>query len=155
MVTVAHPSFFLLCWLLRTASSAFPEEPGPLNFIPTEGIDLLTFSPSSRLLPCVPLSEVVMCEVWGRALTGRVLNRGRAWRRPRVMVWALAVKHMNLSREGCWLVSRPGGVGLRWGMRTEWRTLAFMTFSHTQSDPQETQLLTHSDFESPYQLGSL
>ncbi|XP_071400455.1 semaphorin-6B-like, partial [Centroberyx affinis] len=36
MATVAPPSFFLLCWLLRTASSAFPEEPGPLNFIPTE-----------------------------------------------------------------------------------------------------------------------
>ncbi|KAI3368290.1 hypothetical protein L3Q82_008002 [Scortum barcoo] len=36
MVTVGPPSFFLLCWLLRTASSAFPEEPGPLNFIPTE-----------------------------------------------------------------------------------------------------------------------
>lgn len=74
MTTVARPSFFLLCWLLRTASSAFPEEPGPLNFIPTEGIDLLTFSPSSHLLPCVPRSQVVMCEVWGRALTGRVLS---------------------------------------------------------------------------------
>ncbi|TNM87321.1 hypothetical protein fugu_005542 [Takifugu bimaculatus] len=30
------PSFLLLVWLLRTAISAFPEEPGPLNFIPTE-----------------------------------------------------------------------------------------------------------------------
>lgn len=39
MATVAPP-FFLLCWLLQTASSAFPEEPGPLNFIPTEGTDL-------------------------------------------------------------------------------------------------------------------
>ncbi|KAG7235701.1 hypothetical protein INR49_002331 [Caranx melampygus] len=36
MATMAPPSFFLLCWLLQTASSAFPEEPGPLNFIPTE-----------------------------------------------------------------------------------------------------------------------
>uniref|UniRef100_A0AAQ5XV66 Sema domain-containing protein n=1 Tax=Amphiprion ocellaris TaxID=80972 RepID=A0AAQ5XV66_AMPOC len=36
MAAVARPSFFLLCWLLRTASPAFPEEPGPLNFIPTE-----------------------------------------------------------------------------------------------------------------------
>ncbi|XP_047443216.1 semaphorin-6B [Mugil cephalus] len=36
MAAVALPSFFLLCWLLRTASPAFPEEPGPLNFIPTE-----------------------------------------------------------------------------------------------------------------------
>ncbi|KAM4629269.1 semaphorin-6B-like [Polymixia lowei] len=36
MATVAPPSFFLLCWLLRMTSSAFPEEPGPLNFIPTE-----------------------------------------------------------------------------------------------------------------------
>ncbi|KAF3691023.1 Semaphorin-6B Semaphorin-Z [Channa argus] len=36
MATTAPPSFFLLCWVLRTASSAFPEEPGPLNFIPTE-----------------------------------------------------------------------------------------------------------------------
>ncbi|TNN69187.1 Semaphorin-6B [Liparis tanakae] len=35
MATVAPP-FFLLCWLLRAASTAFPEEPGPLNFIPTE-----------------------------------------------------------------------------------------------------------------------
>ncbi|CAB1455031.1 unnamed protein product, partial [Pleuronectes platessa] len=33
---MAPPSFFLLCWLLRMASPAFPEEPGPLNFIPTE-----------------------------------------------------------------------------------------------------------------------
>ncbi|KAM3875976.1 semaphorin-6B [Diretmus argenteus] len=36
MATVAPPSFFLLWWLLQLASSAFPEEPGPLNFIPTE-----------------------------------------------------------------------------------------------------------------------
>ncbi|XP_014025127.1 semaphorin-6B isoform X3 [Salmo salar] len=35
MVTLAPP-FFLLFWLLRLASAAFPEEPGPLNFIPTE-----------------------------------------------------------------------------------------------------------------------
>ncbi|KAK6309077.1 hypothetical protein J4Q44_G00205400 [Coregonus suidteri] len=35
MVTLAPP-FFLLFWLLRLASTAFPEEPGPLNFIPTE-----------------------------------------------------------------------------------------------------------------------
>ncbi|XP_056270272.1 semaphorin-6B isoform X2 [Pseudoliparis swirei] len=35
MATVAPP-FFLLCWLLRAASTAFPEELGPLNFIPTE-----------------------------------------------------------------------------------------------------------------------
>ncbi|XP_061634602.1 semaphorin-6B-like isoform X3 [Phyllopteryx taeniolatus] len=36
MATAAPPSLFMLCWLLRTACSAFPEEPGPLNFIPTE-----------------------------------------------------------------------------------------------------------------------
>lgn len=42
MATVAPP-FFLLCWLLRAASTAFPEELGPLNFIPTEGTDLPTF----------------------------------------------------------------------------------------------------------------
>lgn len=35
MATVAPP-FFLLCWLLHAVSSAFPEEPGPLNYIPTE-----------------------------------------------------------------------------------------------------------------------
>ncbi|KAJ7993010.1 hypothetical protein DPEC_G00268010 [Dallia pectoralis] len=35
MATLAPP-FFLLFWLLRLASTAFPEEPGPLNFIPTE-----------------------------------------------------------------------------------------------------------------------
>ncbi|XP_062416562.1 semaphorin-6B [Pungitius pungitius] len=35
-MATAAPPFFLLCWLLRTASSAFPEESGPLNFIPTE-----------------------------------------------------------------------------------------------------------------------
>ncbi|KAL1022950.1 hypothetical protein UPYG_G00034620 [Umbra pygmaea] len=35
MATFAPP-FFLLFWLLRLASTAFPEEPGPLNFIPTE-----------------------------------------------------------------------------------------------------------------------
>ncbi|KAK1896760.1 Semaphorin-6B [Dissostichus eleginoides] len=35
MATVAPP-FFLLCWLLQAVSSAFPEEPGPLNYIPTE-----------------------------------------------------------------------------------------------------------------------
>ncbi|KAF3834915.1 hypothetical protein F7725_027473 [Dissostichus mawsoni] len=35
MTTVAPP-FFLLCWLLQAVSSAFPEEPGPLNYIPTE-----------------------------------------------------------------------------------------------------------------------
>uniref|UniRef100_A0A3B5LQF7 Sema domain, transmembrane domain (TM), and cytoplasmic domain, (semaphorin) 6Bb n=1 Tax=Xiphophorus couchianus TaxID=32473 RepID=A0A3B5LQF7_9TELE len=32
---ISH-SLFLMCWILRTASLAFPEEPGPLNFIPTE-----------------------------------------------------------------------------------------------------------------------
>uniref|UniRef100_A0A4W5MSD6 Sema domain, transmembrane domain (TM), and cytoplasmic domain, (semaphorin) 6Bb n=1 Tax=Hucho hucho TaxID=62062 RepID=A0A4W5MSD6_9TELE len=35
MSTLAPP-FFLLFWLLRLASTAFPEEPGPLNFISTE-----------------------------------------------------------------------------------------------------------------------
>lgn len=42
MATVAPP-FFLLCWLLHAVSSAFPEEPGPLNYIPTEGIELADF----------------------------------------------------------------------------------------------------------------
>lgn len=44
------------------------------------------------------------------------------------------------------------------GMRLECRTgllWGFLTFPHTYSDPQETQLLLLSDFESPYQLGSL
>lgn len=41
---MAPPFFFLLCWLLRTAISGFPEEPGPLNFIPTEGTDPLHLS---------------------------------------------------------------------------------------------------------------
>ncbi|XP_054646161.1 semaphorin-6B isoform X1 [Dunckerocampus dactyliophorus] len=37
MVTAAPPFLFLLlCWLLQIACSAFPEEPGPLNFIPTD-----------------------------------------------------------------------------------------------------------------------
>lgn len=36
MTTLAPPSVFLLCWLLQLARAAFPEEPGPLNFIPTE-----------------------------------------------------------------------------------------------------------------------
>ncbi|XP_030206025.1 semaphorin-6B [Gadus morhua] len=36
MATVAPPYFFLLLWLLRMTCSAFPEEPGPLNFIPTD-----------------------------------------------------------------------------------------------------------------------
>ncbi|TWW57834.1 hypothetical protein D4764_07G0005530 [Takifugu flavidus] len=49
--TMTPPSFLLLVWLLRTAISAFPEEPGPLNFIPTEGDDLLTFT---HALPCIP-----------------------------------------------------------------------------------------------------
>ncbi|KAM9480177.1 semaphorin-6B isoform 6-T6 [Salvelinus alpinus] len=35
MSTLAPP-FFLLFWLLRLASTAFPEEPGPLNFISIE-----------------------------------------------------------------------------------------------------------------------
>ncbi|XP_061833945.1 semaphorin-6B [Nerophis lumbriciformis] len=37
MATAAPPFLFLLlCWLLQAACSAFPEEPGPLNFIPAE-----------------------------------------------------------------------------------------------------------------------
>uniref|UniRef100_A0A3P8UPE6 Semaphorin 6B n=1 Tax=Cynoglossus semilaevis TaxID=244447 RepID=A0A3P8UPE6_CYNSE len=36
MATMATPLFFALFWLLRMSSSAFPEEPGPLNFIPAE-----------------------------------------------------------------------------------------------------------------------
>ncbi|KAK5931063.1 hypothetical protein CgunFtcFv8_027245 [Champsocephalus gunnari] len=35
-MATAAPPFFLLCWLLQAVSSAFPEEPGPLNYIPTE-----------------------------------------------------------------------------------------------------------------------
>lgn len=86
MATVAPPCFFLLCWLLRAASSAFPEEPGPLNFIPTEGTDPLTFSPSSRLLPCLPLT--LRCPN-----THRVLHfRSGWWRRPGVVMWAVKVK---------------------------------------------------------------
>lgn len=52
--TMTPPSFLLLVWLLRTAISAFPEEPGPLNFIPTEGDDLLTFT---HTLACIPLGH--------------------------------------------------------------------------------------------------
>lgn len=44
VTTMTPPCFFLLVWLLRAVISAFPEEPGPLNFIPTEGDDLLTFT---------------------------------------------------------------------------------------------------------------
>lgn len=51
VTTMTPPSFFLLVWLLRTVISAFPEEPGPLNFIPTEGDDLLTFA---HTLACIP-----------------------------------------------------------------------------------------------------
>lgn len=36
MTTVAKP-FIGLFWLLRLVCAVFPEEPGPLNFIPTEG----------------------------------------------------------------------------------------------------------------------
>ncbi|XP_077573377.1 semaphorin-6B [Stigmatopora nigra] len=36
MATPAPPTLLLLGWLLRLAGSAFPEEPGPLNFIPTQ-----------------------------------------------------------------------------------------------------------------------
>uniref|UniRef100_H2MP97 Semaphorin-6B n=2 Tax=Oryzias latipes TaxID=8090 RepID=H2MP97_ORYLA len=36
MAAAAPPHVLVLCWLLRTACLAFPEEPGPLNFIPTE-----------------------------------------------------------------------------------------------------------------------
>ncbi|XP_033821355.1 semaphorin-6B [Periophthalmus magnuspinnatus] len=38
MVTAAPPLrlYLALCWLVRTASTVFPEEPGPLNFIPAE-----------------------------------------------------------------------------------------------------------------------
>lgn len=71
MASMVPPSFFLLCWVLQTTSSAFPEETGPLNFIPTEGIDLPTFF---AFQPPAQLAQVVMCEVWGLALTFRVLN---------------------------------------------------------------------------------
>ncbi|PWA20877.1 hypothetical protein CCH79_00007254 [Gambusia affinis] len=37
---ISH-SLFLMCWILRAASLAFPEEPGPLNFIPTEVAQLV------------------------------------------------------------------------------------------------------------------
>lgn len=154
MATVAPPSFFLLFWVLRTTSSAFPEEPGPLNFIPTEGIDLVTFSPSSRLLPRVLLAHVVMCEVWGLTLMRRVVSRQG--------------EHMEEGHGvGCggqtgshtkgvdWCPGQ-GGFGLHSGMRADCRKgLSHSWLSHTHSGPQETELLTHSDFESPYQHGSL
>lgn len=109
-MTMAPHSFFLLCWLLQTAISAFPEEAGPLNFIPTEGTAPLPFN---HLLPRVPLSQVVMCEVWGRGLTFRVLN------------WGWGAGEGLGSQCGLWqsdrlshtLVSRSGGVSSHSGMR--------------------------------------
>lgn len=70
----------------------------------------------------------------------------------KVMMWAVAVRHALTRR----VLTR---VQIRVALRNETRVsvgaLKFMTFPHTHSDPHETQLLTHSDFESPYQLGSL
>lgn len=50
MAAAAPPHVLVLCWLLRTACLAFPEEPGPLNFIPTEGNDLLAPAPEPPTL---------------------------------------------------------------------------------------------------------
>ncbi|XP_053715533.1 semaphorin-6B [Synchiropus splendidus] len=36
MQSLGPPLLLLLCWLLQTACSVFPEEPGPLSYIPTE-----------------------------------------------------------------------------------------------------------------------
>ncbi|KAM9831842.1 semaphorin-6B [Neosynchiropus ocellatus] len=36
MKSLGPPLLLLLCWLLQTACSVFPEEPGPLSYIPTE-----------------------------------------------------------------------------------------------------------------------
>lgn len=65
MATVAPPFFFYfaLCWLLRTVSSVFPEEPGPVNYIPTEGNDLLTFLLHSR--PCWMRCGDTASVTWG------------------------------------------------------------------------------------------
>lgn len=140
MTTMAPPSFFLLCCLLRSASSAFPEEPGPLNFIPTEGTDLLTFLASETPTPlaCLsPKSSRVRCEGW------IVVGRG-------VKVCPVAVRHV-----GCWVLSRSGGVRSQSegrGLSDSWLS---HTHTHTHFDPQQRQLLTHSDFETPYQPDSL
>lgn len=111
MATMAPSFLFLLCWLLQTACSAFPEEPGPLNFIPTEGT--LTSWLSRHLLPCMPLSEVTMCEVRGRTLTCRVLKWGWEWRGLRVMVWVVEVRQALTRRVLTSVQFRRCGVTLR------------------------------------------
>lgn len=66
------------------------------------------------------------------------------------MVWA-AEKRQALTRRVLTVVQvRRCGVTLWNETRVKEGALAVI-----HSDPQETQLLTHSDFESPYQLGSL
>lgn len=68
---------------------------------------------------------------------------------------AVAVRQALTRRVLTGVQVRKCGVTLRNESRVKDRVLEFMTFPHIYSDPQETQCLTHSDFESPYQLDSL
>lgn len=92
MATMATPLFFTLFWLLRMSSSAFPEEPGPLNFIPAEGIDL---TDSTHLLSLSPL---------GLGLHPTQVSRcGELWR---VMWRVMEVREFECGHtKRCWLFS--------------------------------------------------
>ena len=73
----------------------------------------------------------------------------------RVTVWAAAVRQALTRTVLIGVQVRRCGVALRNETRVKAEPLEFMTFPHTDSDPPETQLLTHSDSESPYELDSL
>lgn len=116
MAAVGPSYFFLLCWLLRTASSAFPEEPGPLNFIPTEGL-------TPRFLAPTPFSSVAFlspttwCEVLGYSQMRMVMNEGGGYGeglRSRWWLWRFHTKRVEAwghAREWDW--SRGRGSRIR------------------------------------------
>lgn len=99
-----------------------------------------------------------MCEVWGRTLTGGVLNFGGGCvcGGGEGHIVSCCGERQALTRRVLTGVQVRGcGDSLRNETRAKDCALEFLTFPHTYPDPRETQLLTHSDFESPNQLDSL
>lgn len=105
---------------------------------------------STSTAPWTHLSrKAMMCEVPGHALTCKVLKQTRGKRRCGVTVWAVKVRHAHTRRVLTGVQGSPSG------MRKGWRNgLWHSGLSHTHSWTLQRHF-THSDFESPHQLGGL
>lgn len=155
MAAGASRCLFLMCWFLRTASLAFPEEPGPVNFIPAEGNDLLPFLPCRLLFPCVHFLIRHSVKFWAAAKHALWwIERVGAWSKVTVKVAKVTLALTRSVLTGI-QVRQLGATSRTEDMPVRWSSNIHEFPSRPCLDPPETQFLQLSDSVSPDQLSSL